>query len=113
MFVLVAIYYIAVNISIPSSRSVDVQKKSDFSETHFSAASSASFVHDFQSESVVTNSSSPAQPTFKNPFQEFCGVELLTQHIFETQFTQYTRLLRNSLILRSKVSIIFPSHYFW
>jgi hypothetical protein len=71
------------------------------------------FCETSQLESSVNNYTSAPVPNFKNPTNGVWAIFKTTEQLFESTYSQYTRISRNFLIQHRKTDLIFPFHYFW
>ena len=111
---LIAVYCFAIGVVTKTLVRFDIQTTpTNEQEECFSTFSISLFNHTSQSESSVTSFSNLPAPSFKNPFNEFGVICRTTQQLLETEFSQYTIIAINFLILYRKTDIIFPFHYFW
>lgn len=113
IFVLSAIYYLAVDLSVPSAKDSNFRGNKTEQEKYSSSVSSIHFFHTSQSVNAVPNAGTSAISNYKNPFQDFWPVVTVARHLFEATFAQYTRSSKNFRVQYRKTDILFPKHYFW
>lgn len=113
---LMTVYCFSIGVVANSFTYSDFQSKqfSSSQEKIVSDFSTNLFLHASQHENSVNNLNNFPAPTFKNHSHEYWAIAKETEHLFNTEFSQYiTSFSRNILINYRKSNIIFPFQYFW
>jgi hypothetical protein len=114
LVIVTAIYCLAITLVTKSFTHSDIQKHPISSEEKIiSDLSTKQFCHISPPESSVTNINNLPVPNFKNPFTGFWAIVKTTERLFNSKFSQYTSIARESLINQRKCDLLFPFHYFW
>ncbi len=93
--------------SIERSKNIDKEKYfSNYSENY-------SFCHTPKSANSVNTLTTLSVLTLENPLHQLWIISKVTEQLFETEYSQYSRFSINFLIQHRKKDIIFPFHYFW
>jgi len=111
---LISIYVFAINVVAKTFFHNDVKTYPTSSQDIvISNYSSSLFCHTSQAESSVNNINNLPVLNFKNLFTSFLAIIKVTEQISEREFSQYSFVLKNFLIIHRKSDHIFPFHYFW
>ena len=78
-----------------------------------SAWSSKLYCQISPSENSINNINNLPVKPLKTQFAGFWAILKVTNHLFETELSQYSTLARNVLIKFRKSDLIFPFQYFW